>query len=181
MKRIALTLIGKDRPGIIAKASEILYKAGCNIEDTTMTLLGGQFAMILVGTLQTSEENKLKRDFQRWTSRGELHCFWKVLPQTLVRGEKHPAGTQTYIVSVMGKDRTGLVYETSRLLGRMDLNITDLNSKILGSGDKTVFAMVLEVDVPKKFNLSQLEVALKKLTKRLGVDIRLKPLERLSL
>ena len=45
MKMLSLSAIGKDRTGIVSSISEILFKLGCNIEDSTMTLLSGQFAV----------------------------------------------------------------------------------------------------------------------------------------
>lgn len=182
MKRMALTFIGNDRPGIIAAVSRALYKAGCNIEDTTMTLLEGQFAMITIATLPSPQvEKQLGRAFDQLLKKWKLNYFKKALPQELVRGEKHPPGTETYLVSVVGKDRTGIVYETCRILAKAKLNITDLNSKILGKGAKTVFAMLLEVDIPKHFNLKRLETDWKRLRRQLGVDVHVKPVERLAL
>jgi glycine cleavage system transcriptional repressor len=179
---MAWTFIGKDRPGIIAGVTQALYRNGGNIEDTTMTILEGEFAMILIATLPSAlADRKLRRAFDTLKARWGLNHFKKPLPGKLVRGEKHPADTRTCVVSVVGKDRTGIVYETSRILASYRLNITDLNSKILGEGKKAVFAMVLEVDIPKRFNLKRLDPAWKKLKRRLGVDVRVKPLERLSL
>jgi len=182
MKRVALTFIGRDRPGIIARVSQVLSQTGCNIEDTTMTLLQGEFAMILIASLPTLRaERKLKQAYRQLQKEWGLNYFWKTLPKGRVRGEKHPRGTQTYIVSVIGKDRTGIVYETSRILAAYGLNITDLNSKLLGEGPRSVFTMILEVDIPQKFNLKQLEPDWRKLRKKLGVDTRIRPLEQLSL
>ena len=48
MSLLAVTLIGHDRPGIIAEVTAGLADLGLNIEDTTMTLLRGHFAMMLV-------------------------------------------------------------------------------------------------------------------------------------
>jgi ACT domain-containing protein len=84
------------------------------------------------------------------------------------------------VISVIGKDRTGIVYETSRILAGANLNITDLNSKILGKGKRALFVMVLEVDIPRQFNLKRLDSAWQKLRKRLKVDVRVKPLEHLA-
>lgn len=182
MKRIALTFIGKDRPGIIAHVSGVLSEAGCNIEDTTMTILEGEFAMILIASLPGPRvEKKLKHAYQQLQKKWGLNYFWKNLSKELVRGEKHPPGTQTYIVSVLGKDRTGIVHETSRILARHGLNITDLNSKVLGEGKKAVFTMILEVDIPRKFNLKRLDPDWRKLRKKLGVDVHIRLLERLAL
>src|SRR5512133_3467755 len=55
----ALTVIGRDRPGIIAQVTEILFRLGCNIADSSCTLLGGQYAMIQIvshPTIDSKEE-----------------------------------------------------------------------------------------------------------------------------
>ena len=50
-KTIVLTAVGQDRPGIVANVSKILYETDCNIEDSSMTILKGDFAMILIISL----------------------------------------------------------------------------------------------------------------------------------
>ena len=48
MSHFALTVVGRDRPGIVSEVTEILFKLGCNIADSSCSILGGQFAMILI-------------------------------------------------------------------------------------------------------------------------------------
>ncbi|MDO4357568.1 MAG: ACT domain-containing protein [Clostridia bacterium] len=47
MKAI-LTVIGRDRSGIIARTSTLLYKHEANIEDLTQTVLSGYFTMVML-------------------------------------------------------------------------------------------------------------------------------------
>ena len=52
MKReYVITAVGKDRPGIVAGVTEVLFDLGGNIEDSSMTILAGEFAMILIVSL----------------------------------------------------------------------------------------------------------------------------------
>src|SRR5690606_28444810 len=44
----AITVLGHDRPGIIAWTTDRLAGLGLNIEDSSMTLLRGHFAMTLI-------------------------------------------------------------------------------------------------------------------------------------
>ena len=181
-RRAAFTFIGKDRPGIVAGVSQAFFRSGCNIEDTTMTLLENQFAMILIVTIPSLfAEKQLKQRFDKFRRKWGLNYFKKIVSSDWMPGEKHPPGTRTYLITVAGKDRTGIVYETSRIAAAAHLNITDLNSKVVGKGEKSVFLMMLEVDVPKGFQWKRLEPAWKKLKNRLGVDVRLKLLEQLTL
>ena len=47
MNHFALTIVGRDRAGIVSQVTKILFYLGCNIADSSCSILGGQFAMIL--------------------------------------------------------------------------------------------------------------------------------------
>lgn len=182
MSYCMLTVLGKDRPGIIAGVTGILFRHGCNLEDVSMTILEGVFAMIMVVCLKREGKRKdIQRDLRAVEGASRLSFFWQDLKGRPRRGEKHLSNTTTYVVSAMGRDRTGIVYQTSRVLARHGLNITDLNCKIVGQGPRAIYAMVLEVDIPKKFSIPRLERDLANVARKLGIEIRLRPMERLHL
>ena len=59
MQHFALTIIGRDRPGIVSQVTEILFQGGFNIADSSCSILGGQFSMILIisnPAISTKEE-----------------------------------------------------------------------------------------------------------------------------
>ena len=47
---LLLSAIGHDRPGIVSGLSKVLYEHGCNLEESSMTRLAGEFACILIVT-----------------------------------------------------------------------------------------------------------------------------------
>lgn len=55
--RAVVTVTGADRRGIIAKVSGFLFERQVNIEDISQTILGEQFAMIMVVDLSESKED----------------------------------------------------------------------------------------------------------------------------
>ncbi len=182
MKYAMVTVVGKDRPGIIAEVTGLLFQAHCNLEDISMTVLEGQFAMLMVVDFGTSEKYAaaVKR-LKKAEKASKLTFFLKDLKTKPARGEKHARNSNSYLISVMGNDRTGIVHATSRILARHAINITDLNSKILGRGRKAIYAMLLEVDIPKKFPIVKIEKEFEGLSRKLKVEARLKPLERIEL
>ena len=108
-----------------------------------------------------------------------LVIFIKEIKYRITRGEKHKSGTVPWVVSVLGKDKAGIVYRVSKLLADSNLNITDLNSKIIGRGSKTAYALILEVDLPRR-NLqliSQLKRKFRAIEKNLGLTVAFNPLE----
>ena len=176
-----LTVIGRDKPGIIAKVTEVLFRYGCNLEDVSMTVLEGELAMILVVRFgRKGSRAAVQREFRKHEKKGGLVFFWKDAGGELLRGERHAKASETYVITAAGRDRTGIVYRVSRLLADHGLNITDLNSRILGRGAKTVYSMLLEVDIPKRFPVRKLQTGLNRLSRTLGLELRLKPLERIE-
>ena len=47
---ILISVFGRDRPGIVANVSRVLYRSGGNIEELSQTAIKGQFAMILIAS-----------------------------------------------------------------------------------------------------------------------------------
>lgn len=176
---IAVTVTGKDRPGIVASLTEALFKAGGNLEDASMTILEGAFAMIFLCELKNASALKsfvillknLEKNFK-------LAVHYKEVSHTVIRGLKHQSGTNSWVVSVLGKDRAGIVYHVAKTLSHHGFNITDLNSRILGKGKKASYALILEVDVPRsteRINLIKKEFH--KIQKKLRINISFNPLE----
>lgn len=176
---IAITVIGKDRPGIIAGLSGALYQAGGNLEDASMTILEGQFAMIFLAELKSKSHYRiLRKNLGKLERRLRLVLSIREIRHRLVRGEKHRPGTIPWVVSVSGQDRAGIVYQVSKLIASQGLNITDLNSKIMGTGPSRAYALILEVDIPKGGGVSEgLKRQFKKLERTLGVTIVMNPIE----
>ena len=55
MEWIAVSVIGRDRPGIVASVSRVLYQNRCNIEELSQTAIRGQYAMILIASTSNRE------------------------------------------------------------------------------------------------------------------------------
>ena len=60
-KASMLTVIGQDRPGIISQVTGCLFQTGCNLEDVSMTILEGQFAMILIVKMPKGRKKQKNR------------------------------------------------------------------------------------------------------------------------
>lgn len=174
MKRYALTAIGRDRPGIVAAVTKALYEHDCNIEDSSMTILEDEFAIILIMTLPRPAGLKaLLGDLKKVEESMELTIHVKE-----IRKETAPAGAQSnYIITLHGADKAGIVYKTSALLAEMGINVTDLETKILPGEGRKVYIMVMEVYTPGAVDIKKVEDRLKKLAANLGVTIKIKPVE----
>jgi glycine cleavage system transcriptional repressor len=178
---ILITAAGPDRPGIVARIARVLYETGCNIEDTSMTRLRGEFAMMLIVRLPRGlDPIGIGRHLKKVQRTLGLSLLVKPLSTQEARRDKHPAG-RSFILSVYGSDKPGIVYRVTRLIASRAVNITDMNTRVIGPPDKPIYIMVLEVEVPKGVKIPALRAELAKLSKAVMVDITLHPVESVPL
>lgn len=176
----AVTIIGKDRPGIVAGATEVLYRLGCNIEDSSCTMLGGEFAMILIISHgRPFSKTRLLEDFKDFEEAMKLSVFVRILTRDEVRYET-PAG-ELCMISVYGSDRPGIVFRVTRELADLKINICDMNTKLIGSPDEPVYVMMLEAVLPDGISIDNVTRLLDKLKKELSVEIGVRSVTPVSL
>jgi glycine cleavage system transcriptional repressor len=166
----AVTIISKDRPGIVADTSEVLYRLGCNLEDTSCTMLGGDFAMILMVSHEMPfSESQLLEEFRTLHRQKGLAAFVRTLDPEEVCPTK-PEG-ELCLVSVYGSDQPGIIYRVTRELATRQVNITDLNSRLIGSVEEPVYVLMLEALLPEGMTVEEVEGLLAELKQELKVEI----------
>ncbi len=174
MAHYAVSAVGADRPGIVAAVTGAFLEHGCNLEDTSMTILRGHFAMMLVvaapeGLEQAALESALA---------GPAGDFELVVAVRLIDDSvpSSPEG-DAWTVSVYGADRPGIVHRVASLLADQRVNIVDLSTRVIGDADRPVYAMILEVTLPAGTDASDVQRHLSELASDLGVECSLHPSE----
>ncbi len=179
MSHFALTIIGRDRPGIVAQVTEILYREGCNIADSSCSILGGQFAMILIISHPEISDKQIFEEAFAPLEELNLSVFLRTLKPG---GEKHPTlEGEICMISVYGADKPGIVYRVSKELASQKVNITDLNTKLVGSEERPVYVMMLEGVLPEGLQPENLEVIMERLKDELSVDITVRTITPVEL
>jgi glycine cleavage system transcriptional repressor len=171
-----LTVTGRDRPGMVARTTQVLFETGCNIADSSMTRLGGEFTVMLILQLPpTLTPTALSQYFQPLAAQMELH----IQVQPLSAGDQ-PTATQnnplqSATLSLLGADHPGIVYRVTQFLADQHCNIVDLYTRVLGSAHQPIYSMVIEVEAPAHIDLQQqLQPGLTRLEALLHVEIHLR-------
>jgi glycine cleavage system transcriptional repressor len=167
MPLLAVTVLGHDRPGIIAETTAALAGLGLNIEDSTMTLLRGHFAMMLI-TQGAADAETVEASMAALTSDGSLSVSVREVP-----AEAGVAGGAAYLLSVHGGDRPGIVSSLAGEVAKVGGNITDLTTRLAGD----LYVLTAEVDLPEGVDADALTTDLRSVADNLGVDVSLLPLE----
>jgi glycine cleavage system transcriptional repressor len=168
----AITVLGHDRPGIIAEATGRLAGLGLNLEDSTMTLLRGHFAMMLIcaGDAAGSE---IESALAPLTSDGTLTVTVREVPQEhATAGAVEPGGT-SWVLTVHGGDRPGIVSAIVAEVARVGGNITDLTTRLAGD----LYLLIAEIDLPAGAPVAALEESIRDAAAALGVGATLRAAE----
>jgi glycine cleavage system transcriptional repressor len=164
----AITVLGHDRPGIIAETTAKLAGLGLNLEDSTMTLLRGHFAMMLVCAGSASEV-EIESALAPLTGDGTLTVTVREVP------EEHAWATEgtSWVLTVHGGDRPGIVSSIVGEVAKVGGNITDLTTRL--SGD--LYLLIAEIDLPAAADVAGVEAAINAVAASLGVGATLRPAE----
>ena len=161
---LVVTVVGHDRPGIIAEATGLLAELGANLEDSSMTLLRGHFAMVLVASAEvTAEEAQRALDT---LSDDTLSVSVREVPH---ESAQVPVGP-SYLLSVHGADRPGIVSTVTARISAVGGNVADLTTRLADG----LYVLVAEVDIPVAADIGALREGLTDVARDLGVEVSLR-------
>ena len=179
MKTVVLTGVGRDRVGIVAELTQVLFELGCNLLDSSMTLLRGEFALILMVELPESATlSELERGLLQVERQLGMRIHVRELSDDELREPEFEENS--FILSVYGADRPGIVSGVTRALADRSINITDVQTKSTGRESK-IFVMILEVTAPRGVSSADVQRELKEIGAQLSVDISVQALDVVEL
>jgi glycine cleavage system transcriptional repressor len=172
MAHFAVSAVGVDRPGIVAAVTGVLVGQGCNLEDTSMSILRGHFAMMLLvaGPPELTADG-LESALASTAADYDLVLAARAIDDTV----PIPLQGETWTVSVYGVDRPGIVHEVTQLLSGAGANIVDLTTRVIGDEDRPLYAMLLDVTLPPGLDGTTVRDRLDALAGDLGVDCSMHP------
>ncbi|MED7929662.1 ACT domain-containing protein [Nonomuraea sp. LP-02] len=162
----AVTVLGVDRPGVIAAVTGSLADCGANIQDSTMTLLGGHVAMMLLVSGALDCDEVLKR----------LRTSDLVVTASAIEARRHfceEGDGLGYVLTVHGPDRTGIVSAVSAVLAADGGNITGMSTRLTGR----LYVLIADVELPKEVDVAALMRRLAAVGAGLDAEITFRPVE----
>ena len=175
MKQLfALSAIGRDRPGIVADLAELIYECDCNLEDSRMTILGTEFAVLLLLSGQGPDaERRLSAGCKRLEWEKRLTVFFRPLDGAVVPADETPGRVLECVVT--GVDKAGIVARIARTLADLRANIEDLRTKLEPEPESgtPIYTMRIVLRVPPGVDERALRTRLEQDAATLNVDIAL--------
>jgi len=171
---LVMTVIGKDRPGLVDSVAGIVADQGGNWLESRMSRLGGQFAGILRVQIPAEKEAALVRHLKHLETEGLTIVVHSDRPQA-----EESERTLTYL-EIVGQDRPGIVHQISHALAAHGVNVEELNTECSSAAmsGETLFKAAAKLKIPSSCKLGELKRELEQIAEDLIVDITLQELPR---
>jgi glycine cleavage system transcriptional repressor len=165
---MVFSLLGPDRAGLVDRISEAITGAKGNLEDSRMAVLGGEFAMHILCTIEAGGASALE---------GAVHLAAQELG-LLTLAKKTTArpcqdGTMPLAIKVRGMDHEGIVHEVTHYLGEQGITVEFLDTQVAHAPHSGIplFSMNMKILAPSSVSLASLRKSLELVGDRLNVDV----------
>ncbi len=152
-KNLVISALGNDKPGIVNELSKAILDQGGNITESRMTVLGGEFAMML---LVTGTQECIDNIISKLEATGEK------LNLTLIAKETQPQESNQkrlpYQITVVSMDHPGIVHNISDFLSSRDLNIEEIDTNTYPAAHTgtPMFSLNMIISVPADSSIRSL-------------------------
>ena len=172
-RKFIMTAFGKDKPGSAAAVARMLYELGYNIEDTAMTRVAGEYAIILLFSgPEEGLQERLPKECRRLDIEKGIAVYVRPYtpPESVVRKPY-----TTHLVHLEGPDQPGIIYKVSQCLAENNVNIADLRSRIQYSPEsgEARNSIRVEVEIPEGVELNTIREGLGRVANELNLAITL--------
>jgi glycine cleavage system regulatory protein len=169
---LVMTVIGRDRPGLVDTLARLVAEHDGNWLESRMCRLGGEFAGILRVHVPGPKEPALAQALKTLASQGltVVVCSDQVLPAVKARRMAR--------LEVVGQDRPGIVRQISHALAGQGVNVEELETECASApmSGEMLFKAQAHVQIPESCNLAQLRQELEKIASDLFVDVHFEEL-----
>jgi len=168
MATLVLTVLGDDRPGLVAAISGAINARGGSWEQSHFSELAGKFAGVVVLAAPDAEIDALTADLQALEQQG----LQVLVERTDVADDDEAV---TFELELVGADRPGIISEISALLASHRVSIEDLVTELVDApmGGGRLFEARAVLVAPESASADGLREALEALADRLMVDVHL--------
>jgi len=168
MVELVLTVVARDRPGIVEILAEKIADHSGNWVDSAMTRLGGEFAGVLRADIPDDQVPDLKDAFARLAREG--------IEVAVREGEAPtPRAGRHVRLALTGLDHQGIVLEVTRVLSRHGVNIDELQTHVFSGsmGGEKMFSADADVMLTDGLDIGDLRDSLETIASDIMVDLEL--------
>jgi len=171
---IVLSAIGTDRTGVVQDITKVILACGGNIEESRMTTLGTEFAMLMLVSGNWHTLGKLERKLEKLGDNDNLTFTIRKTDERASKEDRMP-----YAVDVVSLDHEGIVFGLANFFASRDIEIADVATRRYSAAHTgaAMFAVQMAVNIPSSVHIAQLRDEFLELCDRLNLDAILEPVK----
>lgn len=168
---LVISVMARDRVGIIADVATVIKRLDGNLEDMSQTVLCGHFTMILVAAFPDSVTPETLRAALAEASANEPFevGIRRMTHVPSAAGGGTSADERKYVLTAVGPDQIGLVAGVTEYLRQKDINVEDLATRV----DAGQYTMILLLNLPPAIDVRRLKHSLQVAMSDVGVRVEL--------
>jgi len=171
---LAVSALGADRAGLVDEISRAVAECGCNIDDSRMTMLGTEFALIMLLSGNWNAIAKVESALPRLAETLELSVHSRRTSRRRASGSLVPYG-----VEVVAVKSPAIVREVARFFARRQMGIEDLHTSTYPAPHTgaEMFSLHMTVSVPSETPIAALRGEFMDFCDDLNLDGMLAPVK----
>ena len=171
---LVMTAIGKDRPGIVDELTRSVLDHGCNIVDSRMTVLGGEFAMLLMVEGNWNTLAKLESALPELQERLGL-----IISRDRTEDREAEVQLMPYAVEVVALDHPGIVHNLARFFSQRAINIENMvtNGYAAAHTGTPMFSVSMTIGIPSDVHIASLREEFMDFCDTMNLDAVLEPVK----
>jgi glycine cleavage system regulatory protein len=162
-----MSVIGKDRPGLVETVASLVAEHGGNWLESRMCRLGGEFAGILRVNVAKNQQAALETALHDLASQG------LAVSVRVDSGESELPGERMLAFDIFGPDRPGIVKQMTAALAAQGVNVEEFSSEC-GSAPMSgemLFNAHIVIQIPDSCDAEALCHNIEKLANELALDV----------
>ncbi len=173
-KQLVIAAVGEDRPGLVDQLSGYILETGCNIADSRMMVLGGEFAVLLLVCGNWNNLAKLEAQLEQIQTKLGMTISVKRTEKKRRSGEFLP-----YAVDVVSLDHPGIVHNLANFFSQRNINIQDLSTSSYAAAHTgtLMFSVHISLEVPADTHIASLREEFLDFCDRLNLDAVIEPIK----
>ena len=171
---IVLSSIGTDRAGVVQDITQVILSCGGNIEESRMTTLGSEFAMLMLVSGNWHTLDRLEKGLEKLGRDDNLTFSIRKTGERSIKEDRMP-----YAVDVVCLDQQGIVFNLANFFTARAIEISDVATRRYAAAHTgaPMFAVQMQVNVPSSVHIAQLREEFLEMSDRLNLDAILEPVK----
>jgi glycine cleavage system transcriptional repressor len=171
---LVMSVLAEDRPGILTDVARAVKECGCNMVECRMTVLGGEFTMLLLVSGNWNTITKLESQLPKLEKRHTITLSARRTTEREARRNLVP-----YAIDAVCLDQPGIIFNLANFFAEHNIGIADLVTRSYPAvhTGAPMFSVQMAVNIPAELHIGSLREEFMEFCDQLNLDAIMEPIK----